>query len=90
MTFPAPDRSARAAFETLTVIQHRDPDGYAFVTGGAIAATSRTLRVGEAYVRDVIARADALPSPLRDDVLYQYALHVARGVQAYCQRGGQV
>ena len=37
--------------------EHRDPDGYEFVTGGAIAATSRTLRVGEAYV---------LPSRLRE------------------------
>ena len=86
MTLPAPRRSVRAAFETLAVIQHRDPDGYARVTGGAVAATSRALHVTEPYVRDVLGRPDALPSALRDDVLYQYAVHVERGVRTYCRR----
>ena len=86
MTPFAPRRTVRAAFETLSVIEHRDPDGYAFVTGGAVAATSRALRVGERYVRAVITRADALPSPLRDDVLYHYAVNVERGVRTYCRR----
>ena len=90
MTPPPPRRSVRAAFETLTVIRHRDPDGYASVTGGAVAATSQTLSIGEAYVRDVLGRAEVLASPLRDDVLYHYALHVARGVQTYCRRGREL
>ncbi|MDT0631658.1 hypothetical protein RQM47_03000 [Rubrivirga sp. S365] len=86
MTLPAPRRTVRAALDTLAVIEHRDPAGHARVTGGAVAATSRALRVGEPYVRDVLGRPDALPSPLRDDVLYLYALHVERGVRAYCRR----
>ena len=87
MTLPAPRRTTRAAFETLTVLAHRDPAGHDRVTGGAVAATARALHVTEPYVRDVLARPDALPSPLRDDVLYQYATHVERGVRTYCRRG---
>ena len=87
MTLPAPRRTTRAAFETLTVLAHRDPAGHDRITGGAVAATARALRVTEPYVRDVLARPDALPSLLRDDVLYQYATHVERGVRTYCRRG---
>lgn len=87
MTFPAPRRSTRAALETLAVLAHRDPAGHERITGGAVAATARALRVTGSYVRDVLARPDALPSPLRDDVLYQYACHVERGVRTYCRRG---
>ena len=86
MTPFAPRRTARAAFETLALIEHADPAGHARVTGGAVAATSRALRVGERYVRAVLGRPEALPSPLRDDVLYLYATHVERGVRAYCRR----
>ena len=87
MTLPAPRRSTRAALETLAVLAHRDPAGHDRVTGGAVTATARALGVTGPYVRDVLARPDALPSPLRDDVLYHYATHVERGVQAYCRRG---
>lgn len=85
MDLPIPSRSTRAAFETLAVIEHRDPAGHSFVTEGAINATSRALGVTEQYVTDVLRRADALPSALRDDVLYLYAVNVERGVKTYCR-----
>ncbi len=85
MDLPIPRRTTRAAFETLAVIEHRDPAGHSFVTEGAINATSRALGVTEQYVADVLQRADALPSALRDDVLYLYAVNVERGVKTYCR-----
>ena len=86
MTPFAPRRTVRAAFETLSVIEHADPGGHARVTGGAVAATARALHVTERYVRAVLEQPDALPSPLRDDVLYLYATHVERGVRTYCRQ----
>lgn len=85
MDFPIPRRTTRAAFETLAVIEHRDPVGHSFVTDGAVNATSRALGITEQYVIDVLSRSDALPSPLRDDVLYIYAENVERGVKTYCR-----
>ena len=85
MDLPIPRRTTRAAFETLAVIEHRDPKGHHFVTSGAVSATSRALGLSETYVADVLDRADALPSPVRDDVLYLYAVNVEQGVKTYCR-----
>ncbi len=85
MELPIPSRTTRAAFETLAVIEHRDPTGHSFVTEGAITATSLALGVTEQYVTDVLRRSDALPSALRDDVLYLYAMKVEQGVKTYCR-----
>ena len=85
MDLPIPRRTTRAAFDTLAVIEHRDPSGHVSVTDGAITATSRALGLTRQYVSAVLERADAFPSALRDDVLYLYAVNVERGVKTYCR-----